>query len=191
MTKHKVIWGGLMLLVIASLGAILGFFWGKQKNLAHFYFGTTGGVVNVYLNGQKIGTSLIKDYQLTSGIYELGLETDYYHYRTPIQFSPGTATIVDWHSSNSINKSSGIIYELYQSEQALATLQIVSYPERAIVNLKDNSQSYFTPIQLDHLTTGEKELTLSLPGYQTLTIPFTLTLHYLLKITAKLASDSS
>ena len=43
-----------MLLVIASLGAILGFFWGKQKNLAHFYFGTTGGVVNVYLNGQKI-----------------------------------------------------------------------------------------------------------------------------------------
>lgn len=189
MTKKQLLISLGLIVFTAAGGIIFGFIWGKQKDQAQFYFASTGSNASVYLNKKSLGSAPIKAYRLPSGLYELEIETDYYRYRTPLQFSPGTASIVDWYGSDTLEKSSGIIYELIPQLQKEPNLQIYSLPERAIINLPGVDTPLFTPVKNHPLTTSTSELTISLPGYKSLHIPFTLSPYYTLKITAKLARD--
>lgn len=189
MSKRMLVVIALILVALSSTGVVLGYLWGEQKNQARFYFGAQGGNVEVHLGEKNLGLSPIKDYLTPSGWYELTLITDHYRYTTPIQFSPGTATVVDWQSSDNISKTSGIIYELSPTNKP-PTLNLVSYPERAVISLDGQKQSYFTPTQIPDLIPGEHQLSVSLPGYKLLQAPFTITNDHDLKLTIKLARDS-
>ena len=190
MTKKQLLISLGLIIFTAAGGIIFGFFWGKQKDQAQFYFAAHGSNATVYLNQKNLGSAPIKAYRLQSGLYELTVETDYYRYTTPLQFTPGTASIVDWYGSDSLEKSGGIIYELIPQAQKEPNLQINSFPERAIINFPGDSTPLFTPVKnysLKH--TDLHEFTITLPGYKSLSIPFTLSPYYTLKITAKLARD--
>jgi hypothetical protein len=183
----KYSWYVIPIFILTLLGIAIGYTLGEKKNEARFYLGCEGGNAQIFLGEKNLGPAPIKNYLLPSGWYELTIVTDYYRYSTPIQLSPQTATIVDWKISHTIDKSSGVIYELLPQKYRHPSLKITSVPDRAVINFAGDDTSVFSPFQTDTLPPGNHSLTISLPGYHEQQLPFTLTNGYLLQLTVKLA----
>ena len=186
-------------LLVASVGLLLiGFLTGlfgvltieKQRTQGHFYFGSLGGNAHVYLGAYDIGTSPIENYTLPPGWYEMKIETDFYTTTMPVRLTAGTATVVDWQVTDTLAKSSGLIYELLPLAGPETQLEIASIPDQTLVVIdEDQTSNNFTPWHTANLAPGKHTVTLTLPGYQSLSKPFTLTQSYRLKLTARLAQD--
>jgi Flp pilus assembly protein TadG len=189
MTKKILLLAGL-LFCLSIIGVMLGYFWGEQVNRAHLVVGTSGGNVQVYLDQHHLGLAPIKDYLTPSGAYDLTLVTDYYNYTTPIQMYPQTVTVVDWTTSDGIAKTSGVIYELSPRLDKQTALKVTSLPDRAAFSVDEAETTFFTPIEIADLEPTTHQLQVTLPGYKTQTIPFTLTAGYTLKLTVKLGQDN-
>lgn len=187
----KNIWPWLILALAICGGTIVfGAQLYQQRRLAHLYVSVSGSQAEIYLDEQKLGIAPIKDWTTQAGFHQLKIITDNYTYSTPLRLSPRTATIVDWQTASTIEQSSGLIYELIplanpQEQKNKLTLQTI--PDRALLALSHSKQTEFTPYQTDQLLIGNYQAELSLPGYQNLSFPFTLTNGYQLKVTAKLA----
>lgn len=187
----KNVWPWLVLAIIVSVITIIfGQKLYRQRRLAHLYVNVSGSQAEIFLDEQKLGLAPIKDWSANTGFYQLKIVTDNYTYNTSIRLSPRTATIVDWQTAGTVEQSSGIVYELIPApeEQSQTTqLTIQTIPDRALLALSHSRQTEFTPYQTDKLLLGNYQAELSLPGYNNLSFPFSLTNGYQLKITAKLA----
>lgn len=184
---------GLFLLTIFALVFFQNF--NYQRHLGHLYLNVANSNATVYLDSQELGTPPLIDYQTPAGFYQLKIVTPYYTYTTPLRLSPQTATIVDWQAGSSVEKSSGLIYELIPLDLAAAKgenqVLIQTLPDRALLIFANSTEKNFTPYQSDQLINFQSETaTLSLPGYINLNFNFTPVAGYQLKITAKLAKDS-
>lgn len=185
----KKIWAITIITLLVSIAGV--FFWQQinyQHSLAHLYVNVEGSTTEIYLNEQKIGQAPIKDYQIISGFYQLKIVTDNYSYQTTLRLSPQTATIIDWQATTQVENSSGVIYELLKLDNQQQTqLLINTIPDRSVLTFSHSRQTEFSPYQTDQIAAGNYQVALSLPGYDNLNFPFTITPGYQLKITAKLA----
>jgi hypothetical protein len=188
--SKRIFWLAAILFCLTVLGVTLGYFWGERKNQAHLLVGASGGNVQVYLGQQNLGLAPVKDYLTPSGAYDLTLVTDYYTYTTPVQMYPGTVTVVDWTTSDSITKTSGVLYELIPRNDQATALDVISIPDRAAFKIDEATTTFFTPMEIADLPVGNHQLQATLPGYKSQAIPFTLTPGFTLKLTIKLGQDS-
>ncbi len=187
----KFVWLFPLFLLVFFFGGIV--FWQKLYNTrsqAHLYVNLEGTTGTIFLDNQEIGTAPIKDFKIAHGFYELKIVTDHYQYTTTLRLSPQTATIIDWQAASTVENSSGLIYELLKlpKNESGPQLLINTIPDRATLKISGHEQLFFAPYQ-EILPAGDYQATLSLPGYQDLQLPFTLTEKYQLKITAKLAQS--
>ncbi|MBQ6450200.1 PEGA domain-containing protein [bacterium] len=175
-------------IVFSSIFFVL--YFNHQLSTAHFYVGVSGGNANVSMSQYNLGATPIKDINLPPGWYQFNLDTDYYHYDLPIRLSPKTATIIDWQTSTSLEKSSGVIYELTPLTTRDSLLTVVTIPDKTQLIIDESSRSAsFAPLVEENLSDGHHQLQVTLPGYQTLTVPMKLTPGYELKLTVKLAQS--
>ena len=181
-----------LLTIIFLLTLTSVFFWyflQEKKTQARFYLNFEGGEADIYLGNKKLSSPPIKDYLTPGGWYELKIVTPNYTYTTPLRLSPQTATIVDWKTGVNINNSSGVIYELFPIESPASELEIITLPDRAIIQLSNLTEKFFSPSFFDNLQPGEYNLNLNLPGYDSIELPLTLHQSHRLKLTIKLAQS--
>jgi len=161
----------------------------RLRHQAHFFVGVSGGNASVSLGSFDLGTAPIKDVTLPPGWYEFKLTTDYYTYQLPVRLTQATATVIDWQVATDLEHSHGIIYELLPAPTTNALLTVATTPDKAQVIIDEQDQTFFSPIITQAFTPGAHTLQLTIPGYETQTIPFSLTPGYELKLTVKLAQD--
>lgn len=177
-------------ITIIGAGLFFAIHFYSKKHQAHFYVGVSGGNANVQMNNLNLGIAPIKNATMAPDWYEFTLHTDYYDYSLPLRLTPQTATVVDWQVATTLESSSGIFYELLPTGQSDALLTLTTIPDKAQVYLDDDTLTEsFTPLVTKKLSPGQHTLTLSLPGFQTQTLPCKLNPGYELKLTVKLAQD--
>jgi hypothetical protein len=181
----------IALFLLTFTGTTCYHYFNKSTNLGHLYLTVSGGTATILLDQQTIGPAPIKDFTANGGWYTLDIVTDNYTYSTPIRLHPQTATIVDWRLSDTLENSSGIIYELISlnSTTAPAQLEVTTIPSQTLFTINQDPTSHFAPTKITDLPAGNHQLTANLPGHNTFTAPFVLTDGYLLKITINLATD--
>ena len=98
------------------------------------------------------------------------------------------AELKEWADNILIPKAKQAIYELLKLDNQQQTqLLINTIPDRSVLTFSHSRQTEFSPYQTDQIAAGNYQVALSLPGYDNLNFPFTITPGYQLKITAKLA----
>ncbi len=174
------------ILVISTLIFII--FFQETRHQGHLYVNVSGGLATATLGSYHLDSFPLVNFTAPVGTYPFTLKTDTFETTFPVTLTAGTATIIDRQIGTTLPTSSGLLYELQSLDNHQTQLTVKSLPDQALTEIDyDQQNSQITPFNLDNLSAGEHSLTLNLPGYTSLTAPFTLTPGYHLTITANLA----
>lgn len=146
----------------------------------------------VFVEGKEKGTTPFEEKNLSAGEVTLKLVPE----TTAVSLSPwerkvklvgGVMTVVNWEFGQDEQKSAGEILTLEKSkDKESASLSVVSIPDSAVVRL-DGEAKGFTPLPLEKITAGEREVVVSTNGFQERTIKAKLVDGYQLTVDVKLA----
>jgi hypothetical protein len=125
----------------------------------------------IFLDGKEVGRTPFESETLKAGEKTLKIVPD----QTLANFSPweikvklvsGVETIVQKEFAENENQASSQVVTLETiTDKKTASLMVVSVPDSAVVKI-DNESKGFTPVSLDQLAEGEKDITLSAPGFK-------------------------
>ena len=146
----------------------------------------------VYIEGEEKGTTPFQDEKLSPGEITLKLVPE----TTTVNLNPwerkvklvgGVMTVVNWEFGQNEQASAGEVLTLEKSKnKETATLSVVSVPDSAVVYLDGEAKS-FTPLRLDQITAGEREIVITSTGFTNRTISAKLIDGYELTANVKLA----
>lgn len=146
----------------------------------------------VYINDEEKGTTPFEEKKLSPGEITLKLVPEV----TAVSLSPwerkvklvgGVMSVVNWEFGESEQSSAGEILTLEKSrDKETASLSVVSIPDSAIVRL-DGEARGFTPLTLNQITAGEREITVTSTGFKDRSIKAKLVDGYQLTANVKLA----
>ncbi|MBQ6437932.1 PEGA domain-containing protein [bacterium] len=191
MTKNQLI--SLITLFILTLSGLGTWFYLIHHDTSgHFYLAAHDGTAQISLGSFSLGTAPITDYLLPIGTYQLHITTDYYTFTHDVTLNAAAATVVDWWISDQLATSHGVIYEAlalpYQAQEVI----IETSPTQALVTI-DGQKTYsgYSPLRQASLSTGDHQAVIELPGYQTLTLPFSIHDNYQTHLFVQLAQDQT
>ncbi len=145
---------------------------------------------SLFLNDQYLDKSPYINRNINSGKYNLSIIPDNKELTQkdlPLTLNPGTLTVVYWRPGSTLEKSSGLIYELEPiTDRKYGELQIITNPDETIIHL-DNRAQEFAPHVFREIEPGDHTIQISLPGYEHHEQKFNISAGYRLKITAHLA----
>ena len=135
-------------------------------------------VMDIYLNGKKVGETPFLDENLNAGAYQLLLKGPsgmYADFQRRINLSEGFLTVVVWKPGTTVENSGGIFLEperwsatgemVEVTEQAKVVIN--GAPEQIIVQVDGEEETLTTPTELT-LEAGNYNLKFSLPSYKTI-----------------------
>lgn len=145
---------------------------------------------SLFLNDQYLDKSPYINRNINAKRYTLSIIPDNKELTAKdltINLNPGTLTVVYWRPGPTLEKSSGLIYELESiANRRHGELQIITEPDEAIIHLGNRPQE-FAPHVFRDLEPGDHTIQISLPGYENHEQKFNISAGYRLKITARLA----
>lgn len=146
----------------------------------------------VFIDGQEKQTTPYEDKDLNPGETTVRLEPEttavsLSSWERKVKLVAGVMTIVNWEFGTTESDSAGEILTLEKSkEKEGASLSVISIPDSAVVRL-DGEARGFTPIVLEKVTAGEREIVISANGFQDRSIKGQLITGYQLTVNVKLA----
>ncbi|MDP3955064.1 MAG: PEGA domain-containing protein [bacterium] len=148
----------------------------------------------VFIDGKNISQTPYDEMQLKAGEVTIKLVPQsttgsFTSFEKKIKLSGGTQTIINWDFGESESSSSGEIMTLEKnSDKQKAGLTIISSPDSSLVKI-DGEPKGFTPVSLEKLEAGEKQITLSATGFSERNINAKLPGGYKLLLSVKLAEN--
>jgi len=146
----------------------------------------------VYIEGEEKGTTPFEDKKLSPGEITLKLVPEV----TAVNLNPwekkiklvgGVMTVVNWEFGQNELASAGEVLTLEKTKnKETASMSVVSIPDAAVVRL-DGEARGFTPLNLDQITAGEREIVITTNGFQDRSITAKLINGYELIANVKLA----
>lgn len=132
----------------------------------------------VYIDGKEAGMTPYKNNNLKPGEMEIKLETAGANWSKTIELQNGVSTVIDWEfakpeeKSNNENKEASGGYILYlekTGDSQKSGLMINSIPNKSAISI-DGEIKGFSPLKINDFGQGDKQITISFPGYKTINI---------------------
>jgi hypothetical protein len=128
---------------------------------------------SVYLNGNHVGQTPHFDDKLKPGEYVVRLLVDddpIKDWQTKVTLAPGIVSVINKNFGASESESANYLLQLEPlADKEAMELSILTIPDNAIVKV-DNQPQGFSPVALKDVKEGERQILLSAPGYQELTL---------------------
>ena len=150
---------------------------------------------SLFLNGEYLDKTPYINKNIKPGIYSLKIDpTDktLTPYETQITLADGALAVVTWTPGKTPETSGGVIYELMPgtTNSQQAEVNFVTIPENAIITV-DNKPQTLSPLTLNDVEPGNHELEVKLPSYVTQRHTFNAAAGKKLRITIKLAKQTT
>ncbi len=120
----------------------------------------------VFVNGVEAGMTPYKNNDLIPGEAEIKLVTNSQEWTKKIKLQKNANTVIDWEFGDEEKKSGG--YLLYMEETGdnkKTGLMVSSNPDKAAVAIEGEIKG-LSPIKLEDIGEGDKQVTISFPGYK-------------------------
>ena len=144
----------------------------------------------VFIDGKEAGTSPYKNNSLTPGDKEIRLVIDGAEWSKTVHLENGANTVINRELDKETNKNGGyILYLESTGDNKKAGLLITAKPDRAAVAI-DGEIKGFSPLRIDDIGEGDKQVTLSFPGYKTIDMFVRSIPGYQLVVEADLATET-
>ena len=145
----------------------------------------------VYIDGKEAGMTPYKNNSLTPGDTEIRLSTGNAEWKKEIHLENGANTVINREFGKTSEESGGyILYFESTGDGKKAGLMVSSNPDRAAVYTDEDIKGY-SPIRLDDVGEGDKKLTVSYPGYKSISSFVKLINGYQLVVESELAKEES
>lgn len=143
----------------------------------------------VYINGKESGMTPYKNNSLTPGDVSIKLSTGSAEWTKEVHLENGANTVINREFGNTDEESGGyILYFESTGDNKKAGLLVGSNPDRAAVYTDDDIKGY-SPIRIENAGDGDKKLTVSFPGYKTVSSFIKLINGYQLVVEVDLAKE--
>lgn len=124
----------------------------------------------VYIDNKEAGMTPYRNNTLKPGEVTVRLQTTEVNWEKVIRLENGANTVIDREISTKENKSGGyILYLEATGDSNKAGMMVSSMPDKAAVAVEGEIKG-FTPMRLDDIGRGDKQVTISYPGYKTVNI---------------------
>lgn len=148
----------------------------------------------LFLNDQYLDKTPYINRVIQPGHYSLQIIPDnkeLAQQELPIVINSGVLSVVHWIPGKTTQESGGIIFELEPiADKKSAEVQVVSYPNNAIVQFA-NQEQQFAPYLFRNVDPGLHSLYITLPGFVEIQQKNNVVAGYRLTITAYLAQEST
>lgn len=143
----------------------------------------------VYINGKEMGQTPYKNSDLKPGEVEIKLvaEGQSNEWGRKVVLQNYLYTVIDW---NFNGEGNGYVLSMEKTDNSQAGLLVTADPDKTAVSI-DGEIKGFTPLRLDDIGSGDKQITLSYPGYQNKDVYVKSVNGYQLVIEANLATEST
>lgn len=145
-------------------------------------------VAKVYINGKEMGLTPYKNMNLKPGENEIKLVNGNRDWKKRVDLQNNVSTIIDWQFGDSVNDDSGYVLYLEKTGGKKASLLVNTDPDKTAV-LIDNQSKGITPIKIKDIDEGDRQLTVSFPGYKDVNVFMKAINGYQLVVNAKLAKE--
>lgn len=145
-------------------------------------------VAKVYVNGKEMGSTPYKNLELKPGENEVKLVTPTREWTRKLDLQNNINTVVDWQFGESEDKDSGYILYLEKTGDKKASLLVNTTPDKTTINV-DGVVKGIAPIKVNELIEGDRQLTVSFPGYKNVNVFMKSIAGYQLMVEVKLAKE--
>ena len=144
----------------------------------------------VTINGKDAGQTPYKNNSLDSGEVDIKLSANGMDWERKVHLESGANTVINWEFGKGIDESGGyILYFESTGDKSKAGMLISSNPDRTAIAIDDEIKGY-SPIRLDDIGEGDKKLTVSGPGFKSISSFVKFVNGYQLVIKADLAKEA-
>ena len=143
----------------------------------------------VYINNKEVGMTPYKNNSLKPGTIEVSLKTDSNQWTKNVELQNNINTVIDWEFGKGEKDSGGYVLYLEKTgDSKKSGLMVNANPDKSAIAI-DNEIKGFSPQRFNDITEGDRQLTLSFPGYKNLDVFMKAINNYQLVIEADLAEE--
>lgn len=142
----------------------------------------------VYIDGKEMGMTPYKNNELKPGEVEIKLATNDKTWTKKIELHNNINTVIDWELSGEEKEFGGYILYMEKTGDKNAGLLVNTVPEKAAVQIEGEIKG-FSPTRINDIGEGDKQVTLSFPGYKSLNVFIKSVLGYQIVIEGKLIEE--
>jgi len=143
----------------------------------------------VLINGKESGMTPYKNTTLKPGDIEIGLETNDYKWSKKVRLNNNINTVIDWELGKEEKQSGGYVLYMERTGNSKNSGILVNVnPDKAAVAI-DGEIKGFSPLRIDSVTEGDRQITLSYPGFKTVNVFVKAVPGYQLIVEAKLIEE--
>ncbi|MFA7676241.1 MAG: PEGA domain-containing protein, partial [Candidatus Shapirobacteria bacterium] len=147
-------------------------------------------VSKVYINSKEVGVTPYKNINLKPGENEIKLVAGNKEWKRKIDLQNNINTVIDWQFGDDINGDSGYILYLEKTGDKKSSLLVNTDPDKTTVKV-DGQAKGISPIKINDIGEGDKQLSVSFPGYKDVNVFMKSINGYQLIIDAKLAIEKN
>ena len=147
-------------------------------------------VAKVYINNKEMGMTPYKNMGLKPGENEIKLISGNKQWKRKIDLQNNINTVVDWQFVDDSSGDSGYILYLEKTGDKKASLLVNTDPDKTTVTV-DGQAKGISPMKVNDIGEGDKQLSVSLPGYKDVNVFMKSINGYQLVINAKLAIEKN
>lgn len=144
----------------------------------------------VYINNKEMGSTPYKNLDLKPGENEIKLVTETREWKKTLDLQNNINTVVDWQFGDDANTDSGYILYLEKTGDKKASLLVNSTPDKSTIKI-DGEVKGISPIKVNGLIDGDRQLTVSFPGYKDVNVFMKAISGYQLVVETKLAKEKN
>lgn len=143
----------------------------------------------VFIDGKEAGMTPYKNTSLVPKDTEIKLIASGLEWNRKIRLENGVTTVIDWEFGKSERESGGYILGMEKTgDKNRAGLMISTSPDEAAIMVEGEIRGK-SPIKLEDIGEGDKQVTISLPGHKTINVFPKGIRNYLLVLEARLAEE--
>jgi hypothetical protein len=144
----------------------------------------------VYINSKEMGSTPYKNLDLKPGDNEVKLVTGTREWKKTVELQNNINTIIDWQFGDDTNGDSGYILYLEKTGDKKTSLLVNTTPDKTTIKI-DGEVKGLSPLKVNSLNEGDRQLTVSFPGYKDINVFMKAINGYQLVVNAKLAEEKN
>jgi hypothetical protein len=147
-------------------------------------------IAKVYINSKEVGMTPYKNMELKPGENEVKLVSDNKEWKRKLDLQNNINTVIDWQFGDDFNGDSGYILYLEKTGDKKASLLVNTSPDKTTITM-DGQVKGISPIKVSDIGEGDRQLSVSFPGYKDVNVFMKAINGYQLVVSAKLAVEKN
>jgi hypothetical protein len=147
-------------------------------------------IAKVYINSKEMGLTPYKNMNLKPGENEVKLISGNKEWKRKIDLQNNINTVIDWQFGDDSNGNNGYILYLEKTGDKKASLLVNTNPDKSTITV-DGEVKGISPIRVSEIGEGDKQLSVSFPGYKDINIFMKAINGYQLVVDVKLTTEKN